>query len=116
MSSVAMILKTKGCNYDPGTLDSWLTKNGGYANGCNIYWAKPDALGCTHFQSIQKASESEICNGLSLGHGIVANVNGGAHWVLLTACAGNGVYYVNDPGYSKTTYSHSEIFQEAVYH
>jgi len=46
----------------------------------------------------------------------VANVNGGAHWVLLTACLGNGVFAVNDPGYSKTSYTKSEILREAVYH
>lgn len=37
-SSVAMILSTKGAWYNPGQLDSWLTNNGGYANGCDIYW------------------------------------------------------------------------------
>ena len=70
----------------------------------------------TTFRGIQRASESEICNGLSLGHGIVANVNNGGHWVLLTGCKGGGVFTVNDPGYSRTTYSMSEISQEAVYH
>jgi hypothetical protein len=38
MSSVAMILSTKGAWYNPGQLDSWLSNNGGYANGCDIYW------------------------------------------------------------------------------
>lgn len=37
-SSVAMILSTKGAWQNPGQLDSWLTQNGGYANGCDIYW------------------------------------------------------------------------------
>lgn len=116
MSSVAMILATKGTGHNPSTLDSWLTSNGGYANGCNIYWGSVDAFGVTSFQGKQTASESEICNGLAAGHGIVANVNGGGHWVLLTACAGNGVFYVNDPGYNKATYTFGEILEEAVYH
>jgi hypothetical protein len=115
MSSVAMILATRGGNYNPSSLDSWLTQNGGYANGCDIYWAKVDSLGLTSFQAMETANESEICSGLSKGHGIVANVNGGGHWVLLTACLGNGVFAVNDPGYSRTTYSMSEILREAVY-
>jgi hypothetical protein len=63
-----------------------------------------------------QADESAICDGLSQNHGIIANVNGGAHWVLLTGCLGNGVFSVNDPGYSKTSYTMSEIVQEAVYH
>jgi hypothetical protein len=116
MSSVAMILQTKGAGQDPASLNSWLKSNGGYANGCNIYWASVDAFGVTKFQAIETANESEICSGLSQGHGIVANVHNGGHWVLLTACAGNGVFYVNDPGYSTTTYKMSDIVQEAVYH
>mmetsp|Transcript_30034 Transcript_30034/g.41248 ORF Transcript_30034/g.41248 Transcript_30034/m.41248 type:complete len:199 (+) Transcript_30034:39-635(+) len=116
MSSVAMILATKGCSYTPSTLNSWLKSHSGYANGCDIYWGSVDKLGCTAFQAIETASETEICNGLKAGHGIVANVNGGSHWVLLTACLGNGVFAVNDPGYSKTSYTKSEILREAVYH
>jgi hypothetical protein len=113
---ISYVRQTKGANVDPSSLDSWLTNNGGYASGCNIYWAKVDAFGVTTFQGIEKANESEICSGLSKNHGIIANVNNGGHWVLLTGCAGNGVFYVNDPGYSRTTYSMSEIVQEAVYH
>lgn len=116
MTSVAMILKTKGADYNPSTLDKWLTKNGGYANGCEIYWGKVDSLGKTSYQGMETASESAICSGLSKGHGIVANVHNGGHWVLLTGCLGNGKYSVNDPGFSTTSYSHSEILREAVYH
>ncbi len=116
MSSVAMILATKGAGQNPASFDSWLTQNGGYANGCDIIWSRADAFGKTSFQGIQRASESEICNGLSAGHGIVANVNNGGHWVLLTACLGGGNFAVNDPGYSRTSYSLGEISQEAVYH
>jgi hypothetical protein len=143
MSSVAMILTTKvifhlssvpfpslfhcllrtvlldlhqGVNKNPGNLNSWLKSNGGYASGCNIVWNSVDKLGVTKFQGIETASESAICSGLSAGHGIVANVHNGGHYVLLTACAGNGVFYVNDPGYSTTTYKMSDILKEAVYH
>lgn len=116
MTSAAMMLKTKGASVDPASLDSYLTRNGGYASGCNIVWSAVDNYGVTKFQGIETASESEICNGLNQMHGIIANVNNGGHWVLLTGCAGNGVFYVNDPGYSKTTYKMSEIVREAVYH
>jgi hypothetical protein len=43
--SVAMMLRTKGVNIDPRTLNQWLKSNGGYANGCDIYWGKIDAFG-----------------------------------------------------------------------
>jgi len=84
-------LATKGAGQNPSSFDSWLTQNGGYANGCDIICLRLTPFGKTSFQGIERANEQEICNGLSQGHGIVANVNGGGHWVLLTACAGNGV-------------------------
>jgi len=65
---------------------------------------------------MEKASEATICSGLSAGHGIIANVRGGAHWVLLTGCRGGGVFDVNDPGFNQATYTFGEILQEAVYH
>jgi hypothetical protein len=116
MSSVAMIIATKGGGYNPGNLDSWLTKNGGYSGGCNINWASVDKLGYTTFVGKQSPTEQEICNGLSAGHGLVANVHNGGHWVLLTKCLGNGVFAVNDPGYSTTSYKKSDIVDLAVYH
>jgi len=116
MSSVAMMLDTKGYKTDPLQLNNWLASNGGYASGCDIIWAKPDAFGKTKFQGIEKSSEADICAGLKANHGIIANVNGGKHWVLLTGCSGNGVMLVNDPGFNRASYKMSEIVQEAVYH
>ena len=71
---------------------------------------------CTSYQGMETADYNTICNGISNGHGIVANVHNGGHWVLLTGCLGNNMYSVNDPGYSTTQYSHSEVLREAVYH
>lgn len=116
MISVAMILKTKGTNKDPGSLNSWLKSNGGYSSGCLINWASVNAFGTVTYIGKQHPNESEICNGLKAGHGLVANVHNGGHWVLLTGCNGGGVYRVNDPGYSTTTYKHSDIVEIAVYH
>lgn len=116
MTSAAMLLSTKGINVNPGSLDEWLGDNGGYWDGCDIIWSTIDKFGVTAFQGLETAAEPEICNGLSQGHGIIANVNNGGHWVLLTGCLGNGVFSVNDPGYSRTTYSMGEIVMEAVYH
>ncbi len=72
--------------------------------------------GYTKFIGKQNPTESEICNGLAAGHGLVANVHNGGHWVLLTGCKGNGVFDVNDPGYSTTTYKRSDIVDLAVYY
>jgi hypothetical protein len=116
MSSVAMMLKTKGTSKDPSTLNSWLKSNGGYSSGCLINWASVNAFKTVTYIGKQHPNESEICNGLKSKHGLIANVHNGGHWVLLTGCNGGGVYRVNDPGYSTTTYKHSDIKEIAVYH
>jgi hypothetical protein len=109
-------LATKGSGKNPSALNSWLKSNGGYSSGCLINWGAVDKLGFTKYQGKETPSESEICSGLSAGHGMVANVHNGGHWVLLTGCAGNDVFYVNDPAYSTTSYKHSDIVGLAVYH
>jgi len=116
MSSVAMILSTKGVSTNPSILNDWLKGHGGYADGCDIYWGTVDQFGKTSFQGIETADYGTVCNGVSAGHGIIANVNGGAHWVLVTGCDGNGNYYVNDPGYNRNSYPASAVLREAVYH
>lgn len=116
MSSVAMMLTTKGTSKNPGQLNSWLKSNGGYSSGCLINWASVNAFHTVTYIGKQHPSESEICNGLAAKHGLIANVHNGGHWVLLTGCNGGGVYRVNDPGYSTTTYKHSDIVEIAVYH
>jgi len=116
MSSVAMMLNTKGAALDPSSFNTWLIHNGGYVSGCDIIWSKADSFGKTKFQGIEKAAEADICNGVKAGHGVIANVNGGHHWVLITGCRGGGVFDVNDPGYNRATYSMGDIVQEAVYH
>jgi hypothetical protein len=116
MTSATMLLATKGIAVDPGSLDNWLSYNGGYWDGCDLIWATIDAFGVTSFQGMETADEEAICNGLAAGHGIIANVMNGGHWVLLTGCLGGGVFTVNDPGFSRDTYGIWEIVMEAVYH
>ncbi len=116
MSSVAMILRTKGVDINPLSFNSWLDKNSGYSGNCNLIWSKADSFGKTKFQGISKGSESSICVGLKKGHGIVANVRNGAHWALITACLGEGVFAVIDPGFHKTSYTMREISQEAIFY
>jgi hypothetical protein len=56
-----------------------------------------DAFGKTSFQGIENADYDTICTGLKAGHGIIGNVRGGSHWVLLTGCDNNGNFYVCTP-------------------
>lgn len=98
------------------TQNDWLRSHGGYAGGCNIYWGAPDRLGYTHFMGFETPTYSEVCSGVSRGHGVLINVRHGSHWVLVTGCAGNGVFHVNDPGFSQSTYHTSDVSRYAVYH
>ena len=102
MSSVAMLLAGHGVSVDPASLNSWLDAHHGYADGCDIVWDAVDAFHKVTFQGIETASYDTICAGLRAGHGIVANVRDGSHWVLLTGCK-NGVFTVNDPGFDQST-------------
>jgi hypothetical protein len=61
-------------------------------------------------------SSATLQSGLAACHGIVANVRGGSHWVLLTGFAGGDSFTVNDPGFSQATYPLSEMLRFAVYH
>jgi len=112
MSSVAMMLKGKGGN--PGAFNSYLQKHGGYAGGCNIVWSAANNFGVKYFTQTS-ASHSTVCDEVKKGHGVIANVNGGHHWVLVTGCTSNG-YSVNDPGYSKSSYSTGEVVRVSIYH
>lgn len=116
MTSTAMILATKGVSVDPSSLDEWLSNNNGYEDGCDLIWTTIDAFSVTSFQAMEYPDEESICNGLSQGHGLFANVNNGGHWVLLTGCAGDGVFYINDLAGVRDIYNLYEILIMAVYH
>lgn len=64
MSSVAMSLATKGekihgSRIDPGSLNQWLTSNGGYADGDLIIWNAVAKLGKLHMIKIGSMSPSD---------------------------------------------------------
>ena len=54
--------------------------------------------------------------GLEACHGIIANVRGGTHWVLLTGYVSGTTFSVHDPYFSQATYDTSEMLLYAVYH
>jgi hypothetical protein len=54
--------------------------------------------------------------GLEACHGIIANVRGGSHWVLLTSHASGTTFNVHDPGFDQATYDTSEMLVFSVYH
>jgi hypothetical protein len=114
MSSIAMALSGIGKNYNPGTLNTWLKGHGGYVSGDLFVWGSVSSLGLKY---IGKVSNANIASSLSAGHIVVVNVHGGAHWVLATSMSGSTIH-VNDPGYSTTSYTLSEIVNgnSGLYH
>eukprot|EP00823_Brevimastigomonas_motovehiculus_P009331 TRINITY_DN89_c0_g2_i1.p1 TRINITY_DN89_c0_g2~~TRINITY_DN89_c0_g2_i1.p1 ORF type:complete len:181 (+),score=10.59 TRINITY_DN89_c0_g2_i1:77-619(+) len=117
VSSMAMLLTTKGIkNLNPDTMNTYLIANGGFTHGCDIVWSAADKFGVVKFVAWEVASEQEICAGLNAGHGIIGHVDNFHHFILLKRCLGGGVYEVLDPLYDRTTYKHSELGEEIVYH
>ena len=96
-----MALSGTGHSYNPSALNTWLTRNGGYVSGDLFVWGSVSPLG---MKFIKVISNSNIASSLSAGHIVILNVRNGGHWVLATSMSGNTIY-VNDPGYSTTSYS-----------
>ena len=113
MSSAAMALTGCGHTYTPSTLNTWLTHNGGYVGGDGYVWAAIDKLGLTYKGKI---ANSEIKHHLDSGYVVILNVHNGGHWVLAHGYSGDNIL-VNDPGYSTTEYSLSQIVagQTSIY-
>ena len=113
MSSCAMGLTGTGHEYNPSTLNNWLTANGGYVSGDLLVWGSLGKIGLS-FEG--KVGNSQINAKLDAGKVVVCNVHNGGHWVLAYAYKGD-IIMVNDPGYSTTSYYLSQIVdgQNAVY-
>lgn len=105
MSSVAMALTGAGKSQNPGTLNTWLKGHGGYVSGDLFVWGSVSSLGLKY---IGKVGNSNIASSLSAGHVVILNVHNGGHWVLATSMSGSTIQ-VNDPGFSTTSYTLSQI-------
>lgn len=114
MSSVSMALAGIGKGYNPGTLNTWLKHNGGYVSGDLFVWGAVSHLGLSY---VGKVSNSNIASNLAANHIVILNVHNGGHWVLATSMSGSTIH-VNDPGYSTTSYTLSEIVanNSGLYH
>lgn len=118
MTSVCMLYNG---TYNPGTLNSWLTNNGGYSGGCDMKWNVIPSCQLVSYDGSGVSSAnnySELYSYISVGKKAVVNVHyighaastGYDHWVLVTGFTGTSASYnvpanytVYDPGYS--TYS-----------
>lgn len=95
MSSVAMTLTALGKNFNPSSLNRWLTSNGGYEDGDLFVWESVFPLGLSY---LGRVSNSNIASNLANDNVVIMNVHNGGHWVLATSMVGSTIY-VNDPYY-----------------
>lgn len=71
-----------------------------------IFWDDVTSMHRTNDLSFET-----IISYLQKGRIVIANVNSGHHFVLVTgySTTGDNTYYVNDPGYDRNTYTYSEV-------
>lgn len=121
MSSTSMGLAGKGIYIDasvnttsnPQTLNIWLKANGGYDGSNNLIETQvplinPDRITWADdaFHKTNDLSYETVSGYISQGRVVIANVNNGGHFVLLTGYSNDGeTFFVNDPGYNRETYS-----------
>jgi hypothetical protein len=106
VSSAAMALYGVGnTSINPGTLNKWLISNGGYSQGNLFVWTSINKLGVSF---IGFFNNSAIKSLLDQGKILILNVRNGGHWVLATRISGDTIY-VNDPGYSVSSYTLSQV-------
>lgn len=107
---VTMVLNTNNVVASPQDLNNFLklNNNQGYADGCNIFWAKPCDYAAATMTCYGKMDYdlNTIKSELDAGNPIVAPVKStsGGHFVLIVGYTGTGTlesdFYVNDPGRS----------------
>ncbi|MDC0712219.1 glucosaminidase domain-containing protein [Stigmatella sp. ncwal1] len=113
MTATAMaVSKISGKTINPGQMDAWLDKNGGYSgNGLN--WDKAAQMGGLHASSaawnldtINKQVDAgrPVVVGVDYKAGSNGGANGTDHWIAITGRGQEGgkpVYYANDPATGK---------------
>ena len=117
MSSVSMVLNGCGKTIDggastPKSLNHWLTNNGGYASGDLFVWGAVSKFGLGYVGQI--TDKTAMHNHFSSGKAVILNVNNGGHWVLMTGSSGAN-FLVNDPGFSKTSYTSGEVVRAGIF-
>ncbi len=113
MTATAMaVSKITGKTINPGEMDAWLDRNGGYA-GNALMWGKAAQMGglgaskqAWNFNTINKQIDAgrPVVIGVDYKAGSNGGANGTDHWITITGRGregGKNVYYANDPATGK---------------
>ncbi|HVG61347.1 MAG TPA: LysM peptidoglycan-binding domain-containing protein [Hyalangium sp.] len=113
MTATAMaVSKITGKTINPGEMDAWLDKNGGYS-GNALIWGKAAQMGGLgaakqgwNLNTINKQIDAgrPVVIGVDYKAGSNGGANGTDHWITITGRGregGKNVYYANDPATGK---------------
>lgn len=132
MSSTSMALASHGVGIPsagssggtlattPGTLNAWLRAHHGYVGDNDMDEEAVPALDRSHVSwsdgtSMHRTNDlslADVAARLASGQPVIANVMHGHHFVLVVGTdriAASSTLYVNDPGFYRVTYKHSEV-------
>jgi hypothetical protein len=124
MSSISSALAGRGIlidgnTSDPGTLNTWLRDNGGYDKNNDLEEAVIPKLSariswtcswCGAFRNATAFTITDVALQLQQGHVIIANVDSGRHFVLVTGYnITHDTVYVNDSGFTRNCYPMSQV-------
>jgi len=112
-TAAAMVFDYYGANLDPGTLNDYLNSHSGYTSGGYLKWDVAEAAAnangghVTAFHAYggsatNAVNNSTINNALNAGYPVIAQVDGGSHWVVITGKTDN-TFTINDPYFPSFT-------------
>ena len=110
--------KIGGATPNPENLNNWLNNHGGYVDSDLILWNSIESLGSMHLYSFtQHLTSAQIKAYVEKCYPVIVNVRDGTHWVLVTGydTDNSGLFYVNDPGFTSTSYDLSGMSNFVVY-
>ncbi len=96
---------------NPRNLNSFLRSNGGYSGNLFV-WGAVSRFGLSY--EGQTSDHNAIKRAICANKIVVLNVNGGGHWVLATGYDGS-TYFVNDSGYSRSSYTQGQVVRAGIY-
>jgi len=104
-------IKVNGAVPNPSNMNAWLKAHQGFT-GDDYMWYSIGALGLKFLG--KDSNHSHAVNYLNQGKFVILNVNNGHHYVLATGVTSTG-FTVMDPGFSRTSYSFTEVVTSAIY-
>lgn len=111
-----------GSIIDPANLNTWLKNNNGYDSNANLVWSAVTKINSNRisfqgrYYNGSDISVSTLRNYLDAGNKLIlAQVNGGAHWVALSTHNMVDKFIVSDPGSTSTEFYYSSFTGYGIY-